>query len=111
MKKTDVKTWAGLVTFSTERAAKSIQRNDPIAWAYWKDTAVWAAESELGVLRDPQRWIEMVVFKLEAVWKLRDNDPRAAARLYSQAKWIRILSVNSGRGNVKPLSLAWLKHR
>lgn len=108
MKKSDVKGWGDLVTFAEHRAARSIGRNDPIAWAYWKDTERWARVS-WALISVPDQWAGEAASYVRRAADLRDADPREAARLYSRAKWLRILSVNSGLGNVKPLSLAWLK--
>ncbi len=109
MTKTGVKTWRDLEAFAVQRAAVSIKRNDPIAWSYWEDTRRWAIDNQNGALADPGNWQNWVAHFVGVAAKFRKQDPREAARSYSRAKWLRILSLNSGLGHVKPLSLAWLK--
>src|SRR3990167_4791070 len=43
MKTPQFQTFAALAIYARQRAVKSARRNDPIAWAYWKDAAEWDA--------------------------------------------------------------------
>lgn len=103
-----VKTWADLETYAEDRARRSIRRNDPIAWAYWKGAEAWAQEAP-GWLSDPHDWPAAAESYVRSALVNREVDPTAAARSYSKAKWLRILDQNNGRKAVKPLSLGWLK--
>ncbi len=111
MTKRDVKTWGDLEAFAAMRAGVSMKRNDPIAWSYWEDTRRFAEACQASPIVDPATWCDRAYGFVRNAKVLRDKDPREAARQYSRAKWLRILSMNSNQGGVKPLSLDWLKNQ
>jgi len=125
MKKDDVTSFSRLVEFARERAVRSLKRNDPWAWAYWRETEAWAARviSKMEVTGDPDKDREFVYFQfvfsnlhtaersqeehdklygftrflVEAAQALlAKGEITLAARTYSRAKWLVIIARNTG---------------
>jgi hypothetical protein len=113
MTKNDVKTWAELEVFARERARKSAKRNDPWAWAYWRQTADWALIqgrfSRSLRPADLQYQLGECMFLAKA--SAERNEDVETARFYSRAKWCAILIRNQGGRIPKGSgpSLAWLR--
>lgn len=114
MKKEKVRTFGGLVEYAKERALGSLRRNDPWAWAYWKETAAWAElvivngrlefDDSVNCLNlehpekgDPKKLYEYTSFLVKvAAGHVGKGEYMQAARAYSRAKWIVILARNNG---------------
>ena len=98
--KSDVKTFAELEQYATGRAARSLKRNDPIAWAYWQETYRWAAGQRKNTPKLTDReWIqsECSMYTGEAFFHWNKNhEAMKAAIAYAHAKWIVILARNNG---------------
>ena len=96
MTKNDVKTWADLETFARLRARASAKRNDPWAWAYWRETAKWAVDraNQVLMLEGCLLWIEDMIAGAELA--ATNGDYAVAARSYSHAKWLAIMLRNRG---------------
>lgn len=109
MKKADVKDWPDLVRYAEFCARRSARRGDPIAWAYWKSTGTWATDARESPLNDRSTWAVFIKRIMSVISDIAQHHPTEAARYYSRAKWLRIMSLNAGDGIVKPLSLRWLK--
>lgn len=113
MNKSEVTSWESLVRFAELRSKRSVKRNDPIAWSYWRDTLEWAKIRlrihEMAPQSERTRWPAYAAHHLAEARRLRHVNCREAARQYSRAKWYRIMSLNDGTKDVKPLSLSWLK--
>lgn len=107
--KGSLKTLADLVLYARSRARRSALRNDPIAWAYWRETAKWADETSLAV-RPTDQWPATLELMRREVGRLGSWDFRGAAELYARAKWLAVLIRNSGGRVDMRNSLAWM-HR
>lgn len=112
MTKTDVKGMKDLVEYALSRVERSVRRNDPVAAAYWADTAKYAEENakwrfDFVLLRE--RAVDAVALAVE-LWKEGRFMP--AALLYSKAKWLVIIGRNLGF-RMPPLetgvNLSWLR--
>lgn len=110
MEKAEVYTFDDIAEFARYRARKSAERGDPWAWAYWRNTAEWAAFAVADpLLADPESWpiaVEMFMKNVNAAIEAKRYGD--AAQEYAHAKWLRILSLNNRLNLVKPLSLEWL---
>lgn len=110
MKKKDVKSFAKLVVYAEERAKRSVLRKDPQAWAYWEKTrrhAVAILPLEVADWSFRDQWPFYVASLMFCISE--SGDPQLQADYYSHAKWFRIMALNQGKRDVKPLSLSWLK--
>jgi hypothetical protein len=98
MTKNDVKTFGQLAVLARERAARSLRRNDPIAWAYWRETEKFAGLWPPNSTPDnPVDWVRSAKAFAEAARReLETGRPMDAALLYSRAKWVVILARNNG---------------
>ena len=93
--KANLKSWEAIVAYARIRAARSRKRNDPIAWAYWKETEAFA---------DHQAATSHKTLKLETIGgcimkaeeSLAQKDYMKAALWYSRAKWFVILARANG---------------
>lgn len=101
-----------IVEFANRNAHHSaFVRGEPQSWAYWRKAADWASFAVSDpLLADPNRWPEAIEQIMPAVVEAaEEGDYQLAADLYSQAKWLWIMSNNNKWGIVKPNSLQWLR--
>lgn len=96
MTKDDVKGMADLAAYARERLAGSVRRNDPVAAAYWADTARyaegnvrWSFDGDL--LKERAR---EAVSLAQDFWK--EGKFTDAAFVYAKAKWLVIIGRNLG---------------
>jgi hypothetical protein len=118
MTKDGVKTWMDLAEFAQARASRSAKRNDPWAWAYWREAAKWATQqfteahdgNTLHNVPGVLNWLQGLVQSAEQM--ATGSDYVGAAKLYSRAKWLAIMLRNNGYKVPvsKGPSLKWL-HR
>lgn len=96
LEKSDLRTWEAIVVYSRVRAAKSLKRNDPIAWAYWKETESFAKSFQAAYSK-PESW-KMGAFDCVQKAKLAKahGDFMESALWYSRAKWFVILGRANG---------------
>lgn len=96
LEKTDLRTWEAIVVYARVRAQKSLKRNDPIAWGYWKETESFAKSFQAAYAK-PDSW-KMGAFDCVQKAKLAKDrcKPMEAALWYSRAKWFVILSRANG---------------
>ena len=98
--KKDVGDFEQLAAFADTRAARSLRRNDPWAWAYWSETRSWALGmhgSAWWACCPRQMWLETIERLLkEANGEFVRSNWSNAARLYSRAKWCVIIARNRG---------------
>lgn len=94
--KATLKSWEAIIEYARERAQKSLKRKDPIAFAYWRETELFAEDSAR-MYRDPATWAfaasECV---LVAKGHLETQDFMKAALWYSRAKWFVIIGRANG---------------
>lgn len=110
-----VKTFAELAEYADARAKKSVHRNDPWAWAYWRMVTEWARHC-IEAKWDRKAgyrmfWLEQARYYSQAA-RQSMYSPDQRARDYSRAKWCVILARNHGfRMNSKEtgVSLDWLR--
>ena len=112
MKKSAVKSFAQLRRYAEARALGSVRRNDPMAWAYWRETASFAGvyqSSEVKLLQ----LVEDICVQVGLVRQhAKDGFALEAAYAYSRAKWLVILGRNNGfRMSPRTLgvNLKWLR--
>lgn len=112
MKKSAVKTFGQLRRYAQERALRSARRNDPIAWAYWQETASFAGIHQSIEFTLPelvtQIGIQIGLVKQHA----KDGFSLEAAYAYSRAKWFVILGRNNGfvmSPKLLGVNLKWLR--
>jgi len=130
MKKNEIKDFGPLMEYARGRAAKSLKRNDPWAWAYWQETAHWAElvitngrleyDDSVNCLSltyppngDPEKLYEYTKFLVQvAEGHVAKREYAQAAREYSRAKWMVILARNNG-WKMDPkktgVNLGWLR--
>jgi len=114
VKKNEIKDFGPLMEYARGRAAKSLKRNDPWAWAYWQETAHWAElvitngrmeyDDSVNCLSlrhpekgDPKKLYEYTQFLVKVTeGHVAKFEFAQAARSYSRAKWIVILARNNG---------------
>jgi hypothetical protein len=96
LEKSDLRTWEALVVYARVRAAKSLKRNDPVAWGYWKETEDFAKSFQKAYAK-PDSW-KMGAFDCvqKAKQELKEGGYMRAALWYSRAKWFVILSRANG---------------
>jgi len=97
--KKDVSSFEQLAAFAGARAQQSLRRNDPWAWAYWRETRSWALRVPLAApcIRSRKVWLSCIQMHLkEAELKVAHSDWSHAARAYSRAKWCVIMARNLG---------------
>lgn len=112
MPKADLRIWEAVAVHARERAAKSLRRNDPIAWAYWRETEAFANSCSFSY-RSPGSW-QMGAF--DCVQKAKAELERGAfmkaALWYSRAKWFVIVARANGM-KMDPkktgVNLTWLR--
>jgi len=111
MTKNDVKDWKDLQIFARTRAKGSAKRNDPWAWAYWRNTALWAEHmQEDSYMMDSSNWLSGMGVLLSQAKTYVRFDFTIAALFYSRAKWLAIMLRNRGIKvpRAKGPSLDWL---
>lgn len=97
MTKLDVRTFEQLSALAHCRMMGSLERNDPVAAAYWGETREWARSLPA---RTASHWLE----RPDAVGWARllvdaaktGGSPMERAILYSRAKWVVIMARNNG---------------
>jgi hypothetical protein len=96
LEKSDLRTWEAIVVYARVRAAQSLKRNDPIAWAYWKETETFS-KSAPAAYSKPDSW-KMGAFDCVQKAKLAKarSSPMESALWYSRAKWFVILARANG---------------
>jgi hypothetical protein len=117
MQKSDIKTFQDLVDYAALRAKNSVRRNDPVAWAYWRETCMWAAQRASLEKRDGEAdRLELVGCAKANVRiaksKAKAGDFSEAARHYSRAKWFVIIGRNRGHvmsAKETGVELSWLR--
>jgi len=119
MNKTDVKDFASLETYARDRAKRSSYRNDPVAVAYWLETARWAVCNQPGYVGPfPEPLFGKLIRDRIALYaemaraEARRGAYMPAALAYSRAKWCMFMERNNGRP-VSPkragMGLDWLR--
>lgn len=96
MGKSDLRTWEAVIRHARERAKGSLKRKDPIAWAYWCETEVFANSCAVSY-RHPGSW-HMGAFDCvqKAKMELKNHGFMKAALWYSRAKWFVIVARANG---------------
>lgn len=111
MTRKDVRTLPALLRYAGARASRSLDRNDPIAHAYWRETESFFRGC-LPRYENPSTWREAAV---ACAARARGTAaPMEAALWYSRAKWFVILARNRGlRMGPKStgVNLDWLRRR
>lgn len=100
MTKNSVKSFALLVKYAARRAARSLARNDPWAFAYWKSAGEWGRLMLLatsGEITTLEGWMELARNYLSRVRQhVACECWIEAAVCYSRAKWCVIIARNQG---------------
>lgn len=112
MKTPQFRTFRALSVYAGKRARKSAARNDPIAWAYWKETERWALRMDAG--RNLE-WEETVRIAESTFWDRHRGVSldaaclkyREAAEGYSVMKWCA--AILRAHGKKVPMSLRWMR--
>lgn len=96
MQKADLKTWAKVAIHARDRAALSLKRKDPIAFAYWRETEKYA-RGYSGV-PPTQEWLTETAQLLSrgAQNLFWDGKFMEGALQYSRAKWCVIIARANG---------------
>jgi len=94
--KRDLKSWEAIISHAQVRAKGSLKRNDPIAFAYWKETEAFAVQCAVSY-KSPKMW-HMGAFDCvqKAKQSLGQKDYMRSALWYSRAKWFVILARANG---------------
>lgn len=111
MTRSDVRTLPALLQYARGRAKRSLDRNDPIAYAYWTETESFFRGC-LSRYKNPSTWREAAT---ACASRARETGaPMEAALWYSRAKWFVILGRNIGL-SMSPketvVNLDWLRRR
>jgi hypothetical protein len=113
MTKNDVKTYGDLINYAEERARDSLQRNDPLAVAYWRESAAWADEKiSEGHRPWPPDYDEIRSYVEEAQQLTEEGRYMDGALFYSRAKWLVIMGRNNGfvmNPEKTGVNLSWLR--
>lgn len=112
MKKADLRTWMDVILHARERAARSLKRKDPVAYAYWRETEQFAKSrvqvrvSLEGLTAEAAACVE------HAQYAFRTDRFMEGAISYSRAKWCVIVArANGWKMNPKKtgVNLKWLE--
>jgi outer membrane protein assembly factor BamD (BamD/ComL family) len=95
MTKSTIRTFTELAEYAKARAAKSLARNDPWAFAYWRETQAfaenfWSTFPKAKLATHVQQAVRL------ARRHMADGHTTQAALWYSRAKWFVILARNNG---------------
>lgn len=112
MDKRGLKSWEAVVLYAKIRAAKSLRRKDPIAWAYWQETELFARSCSVSY-RHCTSW-QMGAFDCveKAKNELANGNYMKAALWYSRAKWFVIVARANGmvmNPRKTRVNLSWIK--
>lgn len=96
MQKADLKTWANVALHARDRAALSLKRKDPIAFAYWRETEKYAML--YADVSPTQDWLTETAKLLSQgaqnlFWEAKFME---GALQYSRAKWCVIIARANG---------------
>lgn len=94
MTKSAIRTFAELSEYAKARAARSLARNDPWAYAYWRETQAfaenWCSYPKARMAEHAQEAVMLARQQMAA------GHTTQAALWYSRAKWFVILARNNG---------------
>lgn len=98
MTKADVRSFDDLVVYAEERAARSLRRNDPVAWAYWREARKWASGWKGSEVVERSQFLSDLChgYVRRAKLAAAREDFMVAALEYSRAKWLVIIGRNRG---------------
>lgn len=110
--KRDLKTWDAVVAYAATRAKRSLKRKDPVAWAYWVETEIFARKAAASYAHAGS-W-QMGAFDCvgKAKQSIQAGRFMEAALWYSRAKWFVIVARANGMvmdPKKTGVNLAWLK--
>lgn len=112
MGKGSLKSWEAVILHARIRARKSLKRNDPIAWGYWRETEFFARSCAKSY-RHPGSW-HMGAFDCvqKAKSELANGRFMQAALWYSRAKWFVIVARANGmvmNPRKTGVNLSWIR--
>lgn len=96
MEKAELKTWLDVITHARERAARSLRRKDPIAYAYWRETERFAQGRVRITVTEAGLVLEAAACVRQAQYAFRTDRFMEGAIAYSRAKWCVIVARANG---------------
>lgn len=109
-----LRTFSDVERYAHRRAERSVRRNDPVAAAYWLETAAFAGEFSSKIADDPDWAWYAGQFAEKAKHLSLKHQWMSAALWYSRAKWCVILGRNNG-ARMDPrrtgVNLQWLREK
>lgn len=102
MEKKDLRNWDKVVLYARARAAGSLRRKDPIAFAYWKETERFALRVGGNMRSAKPRWTRAMFERgahacvVMAKQYSRSGHFMTGALWYSRAKWYVIVARANG---------------
>lgn len=113
MGKRELKSWQAVILYAKVRAAKSLRRKDPIAWAYWQETMLFAKACSVSYLHCGSWQMGAFDCVQKAKQELECRNYMKAALWYSRAKWFVIVARANGmvmNPRRTGVNLSWLKN-